>query len=103
MSERKQKQTVEVDAVLAKAQADAKIAAAKQKQEDLKAYDHRVHKMSFRQLRGELRREARSPRDTCLLTSAWASVLSTVLENTQTPENPFAKLQAYPRCLVSSS
>ena len=95
MSERKQ--AVEVDAVLAKAQADAKIAAAKQKQDDLKAYDHRVRKMSFRQLRGELRSQVDSPRDTSPLTSALALTLLTVLENTQTRENPFAKLQAYPR------
>ena len=97
MSEHKQKQVVEVDAVLAKAQVDAKIAVARQKQDELKAYDQRVKKMSFRQLRGELRSQARNPRDTSPLTSAISLIMLTVLENTQTRENPLARLQAYPR------
>src|SRR5260370_39140538 len=97
MSEQKQKAAIEVDAVLAKAQADAKIEAAKQKQVDLKAYDKKVKGMSFRQLRGELRQQVKFPHDTSLLTSAIASIMLTVLENNKTRENPFAKLHAYPR------
>ncbi len=97
MSEQKHKAVVEVDAVLAKAQADAKAEVAKQKQTDLKAYDKKVKGMSFRQLRGELQQQAKTPRDTSFLTSAIASVMLTVLENTKTRENPFAKLNAYPR------
>jgi hypothetical protein len=67
------------------------------RQEKLAQYDKRVIKMSFRQLRGELRRESRKPSDTSFLTAGIAAVMLTVLTNTQTKENPFAKLAAYPR------
>lgn len=97
MSEKKQKATVEVDAVLQAAEVAAKQEAARQRSADLKAYEKRVKSMSFRQLRGELRQQAKAPRDTSLLTAAISAVMLTVLENTKTRENPFAKLQAYPR------
>ncbi len=97
MSEKKQKAATQVDAVLQATEMAAKQEATKQKQADLKMYDKKVKGMSFRQLRSELRQQAKTPRDTCLLTAGIASVMLTVLENTKTHENPFAKLNAYPR------
>lgn len=85
----------EKDAFLA--EQAVKVAEAKKRQEDLLIYDKRVQKMTLRQLHGELRREARRPKDSSPLTSALATVLGVVLKNTQTPENPLAKLWAYPR------
>ncbi len=58
-------------------------------------YRSRVRKMSHRQLRGELRRLAKDPAPG--LTAIYGIVFGTILENTKTRENPFAKLQAYPR------
>ena len=58
-------------------------------------YRSRVRKMTHRQLRGELRRLAADPGPG--LTAIYGIVFGTVLENTKTRENPFAKLQAYPR------
>jgi hypothetical protein len=65
-------------------------AAAKAEAERLEAYVKAVPKMSFKQLRGELRRKARGG-------DAFAVVLSTVLENTKTKQNPFATLSCYVR------
>jgi hypothetical protein len=94
MSEHKQKATVEVDAILAAAQQQAKAEAQKQRAADLKTYGNRVRKMSFRQLRSELRRMVKNDSG---LNAAYAVVSLIVLENTKTRENPFAKLEAYPR------
>ena len=94
MSEQKQKQAADVDAVLAKAQADAKAEAAKQRAADLKAFGQRVKKMTHRQLAGELRRMTKNGPG---LNAAEAIVSLIVLENTKTRENPFGKLHAYPR------
>jgi hypothetical protein len=58
-------------------------------------YRSRVRKMNHRQLRGELRRLASDPAPG--LTAIYGIVFGTILENTKTRENPFAKLQAYPR------
>ena len=81
MNEKKQKAAVEVDAVLAAEQAKAKAETAKKRSADLKAYDHRVKKMTHRQLCGDLRSQARIPRDTCLLTSATAAALLIMLNS----------------------
>ena len=81
-------------ALAAKAVAEA---AAKLEQERIQRYENSLPKMSFRQLRGELRRNAKRPVDTSFLTSGIAAVLLTVLENTKTAENPFGKLSEYPR------
>ena len=77
-----------------------KDARAKERKEDLEravALEKQLPKMSFRQVRGELKRQVRRPNDTSPLTSAIALTMLTVLENTNTRENPFGKLQAYPR------
>lgn len=69
---------------------------AKAKRERVELYGKSVEKMSFRQLRGELRRESRRPSDTSPLTAGLASVLLTVLTNTKTAENPTAKSRMIP-------
>jgi hypothetical protein len=74
-----------------------KIADAKKRQEDLVSYERQVDAMTVRQLHGELRRQARKPRDGSPLTSALALVLGIVLSNTRTIENPLAKLEVFPR------
>jgi hypothetical protein len=79
------------------AEKQAREAAAKLERERIQRYEKSLPKMSFRQLRGELRRNARKPNDGSPLTAGLASVLLTVLDNTKTRENPFGKLEAYPR------
>ena len=85
-------------AALAKADADAKAEA-----ERVHLYGASLERMSHRQLRGELRRlikreYAGKPLEPQAgLNIALGAILLTVLENTQTKENPFAKLAAYPR------
>jgi hypothetical protein len=58
-------------------------------------------KMSFRQVRGELKRiikrDMTKEGPQAGLGSALAGVLLTVLDNTNTKENPFGKLATYPR------
>lgn len=100
MAEKKKlekKVLTEAEKAAVAAEAQVKIAAAQERQKELNAYEARVEKMSFRQLRGELKRESRRPSDTSILTSGLASVLLTILDNTKTPENPFGKLAEYPR------
>lgn len=88
----------------------AALALAAKTLEEQKAEAERVHlygasleKMSHRQIRGELRRAikrehaGKPPEPQPGLNILFATVLLTVLENTQTKENPFAKLAAYPR------
>ena len=75
-------------------------ARAKEREEDkvrALAIEKMLPKMSFRQVRGELKRQIRKPNDTSPLTSAIAIICLTMLDNTKSVENPFAKLQAYPR------
>jgi hypothetical protein len=77
-----------------------KEARAKERKEDLERageLEKRLPKMSFRQVRGALKSQAKRPNDGSPLTSAIALTMLTVLDNTKTRENPFAKLQAYPR------
>ena len=97
MSEKRQKLNAEVDAVALAAAAQAKADAAKIKVAALHKYEGDLKAMPFRQLRAELRRESRRPSDSSALTSGYAAVMLAVLENTQTRENPFAKLSAYLR------
>jgi hypothetical protein len=78
-----------------KALRDAKAAARKLDIENALALEKALPKMSHRQLRGVLRRKANDPGPG--LTAAFGVVLGIVLDNTQTKENPFAKLVAYPR------
>ena len=98
MTENKKK---EAKVVLTPEQQKAlKDARAKERLEDLEraaSLEKQLPKMSFRQVRGELKKHARRPNDTSPLTSAIALTMLTVLENTNTRENPFGKLQAYPR------
>ena len=78
----------------------AKEARAKARKEDLErsaVMEAKVPKLSFRQLRGELKRQARKPNDTSPLTSALAAVCLIVLDNTKTPQNPNGRLEAFPR------
>lgn len=102
----KQKQT----ATLTPEEREAALAAHVKKQAEEKAERQRlelfgksVEKMSHRQLRGELvrtiKREhaGKPPIPQAGLTILYSTVLLALLENTQTKENPFAKLQAYPR------
>lgn len=76
---------------------------AKAEEERLHKYGKRVQDMSHRQLRSELKKVLRGehvgrpPVPQAGLTIAYSTVLLAVLENTQTKENPFAKLVAYPR------
>lgn len=88
----------------------AVLAEVKKKQEEAKAERERVElyakslpDLSHRQLVGEFKRLIRReytgkpPAPQAGLTIALGSILLTVLENTQTKENSFAKLAAYPR------
>lgn len=68
---------------LATQAADRKLA-----QEKLQAYTNSLPRMSEKQLRGELRREAKAPSDTSLLTQAFATVLGIVMDS---------KINPYPR------
>ena len=86
-------------AVLVKKAEEEKKAEA----ERVRLFNDTVPKMSHRQLRGTLRglikREhiGKPPQPVAGLTIALSTVLLTVLENTKTKENPFAKMSAYPR------
>jgi hypothetical protein len=79
------------------------VAEEKAERERVELYGASLPKMSDRQLRGELRRTikreyaGKPPEPQAGLTILYSTVLLTVLENTQTKENPFAKLGAYPR------
>jgi hypothetical protein len=88
----------------------AYLVEVKKRQEDAKAERERVElyakslpNLSHRQLVGEFKRLIRReytgkpPAPQAGLTIALGAILLTVLENTQTKENPFAKLAAYPR------
>jgi hypothetical protein len=111
MSEQKQTHITEAAAQQAKEQTAARALLRKESAERLQAYDKHIQGMSFRQLRGELRREACKPSDTSFLTSGIAGIMLTVLENTKTLDvfehprriarkdqiNPYHKLHAYPR------
>lgn len=78
-------------------------AEAKAEQERLQLFSKRVDKMTHKQLAGELRRTikreyaGKPPQPQAGLTILYSTVLLTVLENTQTPENPWAKLSSYLR------
>ncbi len=75
-------------------------ARAKEREEDrvrAEAIEKALPKMSFRQVRGALKAQAKRPSDGSPLTSAIASIMLIVLDNTKSKENPFARLQAYPR------
>jgi hypothetical protein len=98
VSEKRQHKVSEVDAVAAKAQADARVEAEKQRAADLKVLDQQIKGMSYNQLRGKLRNEIhRKLKDEFILTglnAAYAIASLVILENTQTKENPFAKLSS---------
>jgi len=80
-----------------------KQAEEKAERQRLELFGKSVEKMSHRQLRGELvrtiKREhaGKPPVPQAGLTILYSTVLLALLENTQTKENPFGKLQAYPR------
>lgn len=69
----------------------AKAAARKLDQERAELLAKQLPKMSYRQVRAELRNRIRKNPE------PWSIISLIVLENTQTKENPFAKLGAYPR------
>jgi hypothetical protein len=94
-------QQAELKAAQEKAAVEAKAAA-----ERLQNWEKSVEKMSYRQLRAEVTRVIRKERvkvgkDTyepiAGLTIAFATVFDNVLANTQSKENPFAKLSHYVR------
>ena len=60
-----------------------------------KPYYEVLRGMSHNQLCGELRRKAKNSQS--ILGAIEAITLLTVLENTKSRGNPFAKLEAYPR------
>lgn len=78
-------------------------AEEKAERERIEIYGKSLSRMPQRQLQGELRRTIRReyagkpPQPQAGLTIAFATVLATVLKNTKTRENPFARLSAYPR------
>lgn len=61
--------------------------------EKLQAYTNLLPTLSTNQLRGELRREAKKPSDTSLLTQAFGVVLGEVFKNTKPlgNMNPYLK------------
>jgi hypothetical protein len=75
----------------------------KAEEERLAVYQSGLEKMSHRQLRSVLVKTIKSehagrpPVPQAGLTIALSTILLTVLDNTQTKENPFAKLGSYPR------
>jgi len=71
-----------------------RIEAARERERLLVVFEKGLGKMSQRQLQGTLRRFSRDKTD--FLMGGMACVLSTILANTKTAENPFAKLSAYP-------
>lgn len=92
-------QKAELQAALLKQQVDEKA-----ERERVELFGKSLEKMSDRQIRGELRRLIRRertgdrpPQPQAGLTIALGSILLTMMETTQTPENPWAKLAAYPR------
>jgi hypothetical protein len=80
-----------------KAAKEARAKARKEDSERSAVMEAKVPHLSFRQLRGELKRQARKPNDTSPLTSALAAICLTILDNTRTPQNPNGKLEAFPR------
>ena len=111
MSDKKQNRHKKALAVVLSPEEQAKILAdraakeAEQKaeRERIELFGKSVEGMSHRQLVSELRKavkreySGRPPQPKAGPNIAWASVMLIVLENTQTKENPFAKLSAYPR------
>jgi hypothetical protein len=81
-----------------KAKADAKA-----ERERVELWSKSVDKMSFHQVRGELRRlvkrehAGKPPQPQAGLTIAYGTLLGIVMDNTQSKENPFAKLSHYLR------
>jgi hypothetical protein len=86
-----------------RAASEKRVAEAKAERERVELFGKAVVKMSDRQLRGELSRAVKReyagkpPQPQAGLTILYSTVLLTVLENTKTPQNPWAKLEAYPR------
>lgn len=88
-------------ALVAKAKAEAE---AKAERERLELYFKMLPKLSHNQLRGELRRTVRRESvkegnkriPVAGLTIAFATVLSAVLDNTKTKDNPKGRLNSYP-------
>lgn len=76
--------------------------AAKQRVEELQAYEDRVESMSHRQLRGEFRRMIRAehagkpPVPQPGLNIAYATVMLTVLENSETMDRRLRRDQVNP-------
>lgn len=81
--------------------AQARAKARDEEKKVAEALAPRLPKMSHRQLRGEIKRVVRedSHKEGFVpgLRIAFATCLLTVLDNTQTKENPFAKLSCYVR------
>ena len=80
-----------------KAAKEARAKARKEDSDRAAVMEAKVSKLSFQQLRGELKRQSRKPNDTSPLTSAIAAICLTMLDNTKTPQNPNARLEAFPR------
>lgn len=101
MSEKKSKPKKLAPVLTPEQQAEALADAEKRREEarkreaELVVYSRRVDRMTHRQLRTELRKRAKAGEG--FLCGGLAAILSIVLENTRTEENPLARLQAYPR------
>ena len=94
--------TVEEQQAAAAAKAKAQ-AEAKAERERVELFARALPKLSHGQLVKELKKvvkreyAGKPPQPQAGLTIALGTILLTVLENTNSPENPFAKLSAYPR------
>ena len=77
------------------ADAEKRREEARKREAELVIYSRRIDKMPHRQLQIELRKRARAGEG--FLCGGLAAILSIVLENTKSAENPFAKVDAYPR------
>ena len=104
------KKPVKKAPVLTQEEQAAVLAEVKKRQEDAKVererielYGKSLHKMTDRQVQKELKKVIRReysgkpPAPQAGLTIALATILSTVLENTKTDQNPNGRLHSYPR------
>lgn len=108
MSDRKK--PLKLAPILTAEQKTQVLADVKKRQEEAKAERERVelygrslprlrHHQLVKELKKVVRREyaGKPPQPQAGLTIALGAILLTVLENTNTPENPFGKLHTYPR------
>jgi vacuolar-type H+-ATPase subunit E/Vma4 len=89
MSEQVQKSAAQISYEAKQALQEARRLA----REAAEKYAVRLEPMADRQLKGELRRAQKAPG----LDGAFATVLLTFMENTNTPTNPSGRLHCYPR------